>query len=52
MTPRKRSARINTLRKEYQRLLAAGRTTTANKIQKELAALVIERMRDQLGKAS
>lgn len=52
MTPRQRSARINSLRKEYQRLMLAGRTVTANKIAKELTALVCERMRFQLGKAS
>lgn len=52
MTPRQRNARINTLRKEYMRLLMAGRTTQANRVQKELATLVIDRMREQLGKVA
>ncbi len=48
MTPRERAARIVQLRKEYRRLLLAGRTTTANKLAKELAGLVTDRLRDQL----
>ncbi len=50
MTPRQRSARINTLRKEYERLVLAGRLKSANEVQRELSALVVERMRLQLGK--
>jgi hypothetical protein len=49
MTSRQRSVRINTLRKEYRRLLLAGRTITANRIAKELAGLVTERLREQVG---
>lgn len=52
MTPRQRSARINSLRKEYERLMLAGRTVTANKVAKELASLVVERMKYQLGRVS
>ena len=52
MTPRQRAARINSLRREYSRLIRAGRTVTANKIHKELASLVADRMRHQLGKVA
>lgn len=50
LTPRQRAARINTLRREYRRLLLAGRTTSANRIAKELSSLVVERMKHQMEK--
>jgi hypothetical protein len=48
MTPHQRAAKINRLRREYRKTILAGRTTTANRIAKELAGLVVERIRHQL----
>lgn len=45
MTRRQLTCRINTLRDEVKRLRLAGRTVCANRVERELAALVVKRMR-------
>lgn len=50
MTSRQRTMRINTLRKEYRRLLLAGRTVTANKLARELTVLVVDKLREEVSK--
>lgn len=50
MTPHQRAARINKLRKELQRPSMVSRTKRRSDYERELARLVVERMKHQLGR--
>ena len=53
MTPHQRAARINKLRKELRRPSMVSRTKRRSDYERELAQLVVDRLRDNLrGKRS